>query len=418
MDIQDSLDKLFSLRNFGIKLGLENIRKFLDFLDNPQTKIKTIHIAGSNGKGSTAAFISSILQEHNYKVGLYSSPHFVKFNERIKRNGIEIDNKYISKFISKHFDYIIENKITFFEATTAMAFCYFFENNVDYAVIETGLGGKLDATNILSPLCSVITSVSLEHTRILGNTLSKIAEEKAGIIKKGSKVVIGPLPAEASKVIKKKCSLLNTELFDINNFLKKEDDDIIVSFNNNKVRIENLPLKGDYQKTNASVAVLSVMQIEKTFNKEAFNLGLSNVVKNTSLMGRYEIFNKKPDIILDSAHNPDGVKMFLSEFSKNSNKYNNKYLLFSALNDKAYKIMLKELRKEFENIYLTEIQYKRAAKIDDLQKTCEEFCYNIIKVENRKEVFNKILNGDRNDCLVVLGSMYLLGEVKIDLLKK
>ncbi len=417
MDYQTSLEKLFSLHNFGVKLGLENIQKFLEHLGNPQLKLKAIHIAGSNGKGSTASFISSILQEHNYKVGLYSSPHFVRFNERIKINNDEIEDEYIARFLSNYFDYILKNKITFFEAATGMAFCYFSDKDADFAVIETGLGGRLDATNVLTPLCSVITSISLEHTKILGDTLSKIAEEKAGIIKKKSKVVTGQLPEEAAAVIRKKCSRLEKRLFEIKNFIRFDEDDIIVAYNGNEIKISELTLYGNYQKLNAAIAVLTVMLIEKKFNKDAFVSGLKNVIKNTSLEGRYEFFNKKPDIIFDSAHNPDGVKKFLSEFCKHSKNYKKKYLLFSALNDKAYKIMLRDLRQEFDDIYLTKIHYERAATMEEMEKVCEALTFKINIISDSKDLINKIKNGDKHNCLVVIGSMYLLGEVKSDLLR-
>ena len=415
MNIQDSLDKLFSLRNFGVKLGLENIKKFLDFLGNPQSKTRTIHIAGSNGKGSTAAFISSILQEHKYKIGLYSSPHFVKFNERIRNNNKEIEDTYISRFISDHYNYILENKITFFEVTTAMAFCYFYKNNVDYAVIETGLGGRLDETNILQTLCEVIISISLENTKILGDTLAKIAEEKAGIIKSESRVVIGTLPGEARDVIKTKCKLLNSDLYEIENFIENKNDDIIVSYNENKVKINVLPLNGDYQKINAAIAILTVMQIQNVFNNHAFQLGLKNVINNTSLTGRYEFYNNKPDIIFDSAHNPDGIQKFSSEFHKHSSNYKNKFLLFSALNDKAYKIMLKELRNEFENISLTSINFDRAADINEMKNYCEKIGFNVNLIKNPGKYIKDFMLSHKEDCLIVIGSMYLLGEIKSSL---
>ncbi|HSL89158.1 MAG TPA: hypothetical protein VK870_07645, partial [Ignavibacteriaceae bacterium] len=168
-DFQQTLDKLFALHTFGVKLGLDNIKSFMNYLGDPQLKLKTIHIAGSNGKGSTAAFISSILQECKYTVGLYTSPHFAKFNERITINRDQISDEYVVDFINKHQKFIDENQLTFFEVTTAMAFQYFFDSNVDFAVIETGLGGRLDATNVLNPLSCVITSISLEHTNVLGD---------------------------------------------------------------------------------------------------------------------------------------------------------------------------------------------------------------------------------------------------------
>ena len=180
------------------------------------------HVAGSNGKGSTSAFLASILMEYNYKVGLYTSPHFVRFNERIKINGEEIPDQYIASFVDKYKKLIDLHNLTFFEVTTAMAFEYFVSNNVDYAVIETGLGGRLDATNVIRPLASVITSISLEHTNILGNSVEEITAEKAGIIKNGVPVFIGKLPPSAIAVIEKKCSELTSELYKIIDYVNEK----------------------------------------------------------------------------------------------------------------------------------------------------------------------------------------------------
>ena len=204
MDVETSLQKLFSLHTFGIKLGLENTINFLAHLGNPQKQLKTIHVAGSNGKGSTSSFIASILQETEYKTGLYTSPHFVKFNERIVINGRQIDDEYIAGFVSENEKYIDDNQLTFFEVTTAMAFKYFLEEETDICVIETGLGGRLDATNVLNSLAVVITTISLEHTNVLGNTLSEIATEKSAIIKNGVNVFTGKLKDEAFEVINQK----------------------------------------------------------------------------------------------------------------------------------------------------------------------------------------------------------------------
>ncbi|MDP3683322.1 MAG: Mur ligase family protein, partial [Ignavibacteria bacterium] len=200
MNIESTLEKLYALQMFGMKLGLQNIRKFLQLLGNPQNNLKCFHVAGSNGKGSTASFIASILQTAGFKTGLYTSPHFVKFNERIRINGIEIEDEFIASFYNDHEQFINENKLTFFEVTTALAFTYFSEKKVKYAVIETGLGGRLDATNVLKPLAVVLTSISLEHTQYLGNTIEEIATEKAAIIKPKSKVFLGLLPEKADEI--------------------------------------------------------------------------------------------------------------------------------------------------------------------------------------------------------------------------
>lgn len=187
-EINKALDRLYSLQKFGMKLGLDNITSLLEYLGNPQKNFKSFHVAGTNGKGSTTSFMASILMEAGYRTGLYTSPHFIRFNERVRVNGVEIPDQYIVEFISGINGFIVIHKPTFFEVTTALAFKYFSDEKVEYAAIETGLGGRLDATNVLAPLASVITSISLEHTEILGDTLEKIAFEKGGIIKRGGKV--------------------------------------------------------------------------------------------------------------------------------------------------------------------------------------------------------------------------------------
>ncbi|MFB3057718.1 MAG: folylpolyglutamate synthase/dihydrofolate synthase family protein, partial [Ignavibacteriaceae bacterium] len=256
MDIISALEKLFTLHTFGVKLGLDNIKHFLSFIGNPQLKLKTIHIAGSNGKGSTAAFIASILMEAGYKVGLYTSPHFVRYNERITINGKQIDDKPVAEFITIHWDYIVEHQLTFFEVTTAIAFEYFYNNKVDYAIIETGLGGRLDATNVLNPLAVVITSISLEHTNVLGNKIPLIAQEKAAIIKKDTRVFTAILPKEADTIVEQKCKEENSELFRLDEYINEKDD--VLELYTEEIELDewNVPLKGRYQIYNSALAAL------------------------------------------------------------------------------------------------------------------------------------------------------------------
>ncbi|MCK5086014.1 MAG: hypothetical protein KAQ90_00775, partial [Melioribacteraceae bacterium] len=230
MDVKTALDKLFSLHQFGVKLGLENITNLLSKLDNPQSGFKSIHIAGSNGKGSTASFIASILMEAGYNVGLYTSPHFIKFNERIRINGVIIKDEYISEFMNLLSDYIDKEEPTFFELTTAMAFKYFKENKIDIAVIETGLGGRLDATNTLNPLASVITTISHEHTGILGNDLRKIAIEKAGIIKKDQKIFIGIMPAEPEEELILKSNQVGSPHYLLKDHIKRKNNQVKIEY--------------------------------------------------------------------------------------------------------------------------------------------------------------------------------------------
>lgn len=416
MDLTSALNRLYALHTFGIKLGLDNITRFLDLLGNPQKSIKTFHIAGSNGKGSTSSFISSILQEFGYKTGLYTSPHFVKFNERIRINNEEIPDQYIADFINQYEKEIAEYNLTFFEVTTAMAFKYFRDNKVDYAVIETGLGGRLDATNVLNPLACIITSISLEHTNILGTTLKAIAFEKGGIIKNRVKVFTGKLPEEASKVIKEICDNKSSELFSIEEYTSEKTSSLELYTEELELDDWTMPLKGYYQKYNAALAALAVSKVLDSDDFNTIQTGIAKVIENTSLQGRYEFYNEKPDVIFDSAHNPESIKNFLAEFGNQSSHYKKKILIFSVLQDKAAKEMLKELHPYFDEIFVTSISNERACSVESLLDICNELNIKADSLKNPVEFIKSFINGTINNCLVVLGSMYLLGEVKSELL--
>ena len=415
MNIETSLKKLFSLHTFGIKFGLDNTLGFLNYLGNPQEEIKAIHIAGSNGKGSTASFISSILQEHGYKVGLYTSPHFVKFNERIVIDGKQIYDEYISSFINEHEKYIDDHQLTFFEVTTAMAFLYFKEMNPDYCVIETGLGGRLDATNVLKPLAVVITTISLEHTNVLGNTIEQITEEKAAIIKNGSKVFIGILKNEAVKIVEQRCKETSSTLFKLNDFVLENNNEVELIIDNLILKPDP-PLRGKFQRFNSALASLTVAKTFSLWHKDAYLKGIENVATNTGLQGRYEYYHRQPTIIFDSAHNPESIESFLGEFAGQSKKYSNRKVIFGAMRDKDIEAMLKALSKYFDEILLTEIKYERAARTKDIKVICDNLnipCKIISEPAHFIEQFKML---DSEGCLVVLGSMYLLGEIKEKLL--
>ncbi len=415
MEIESALNKLFALHTFGIKLGLENIKKFLSFIGNPQSNLKAFHIAGSNGKGSTSSFIASILTEAGYRVGLYTSPHFIKFNERIQINGNFIEDEYVAKFISDYSDYIDENRLTFFEVTTAMAFKFFFDKNVDYAVIETGLGGRLDATNVLTPLAVIITSISLEHTEILGGTISKIAGEKAAIIKDGIKVFIGKLNPEAVEVIETVCSRTASRLFKLEDYINEKGNSVELYTEEVELDDWNMPLKGTYQKYNAALAVLSVSKVLLLNDSKVLAKGIKNVIKNTCLQGRFEYYSKNPDIIFDSAHNPEGINSFLSEFKREAGKYKQKCLLFGVMKDKSVSLMFSQLKDYFDIVYVTEINYERSSKIIDLIKIAGEIGLTVVPALRPVELIKNFTKQEPDKCLVVLGSMYLLGEIKTSL---
>ena len=412
MDIQESLNKLFALHTFGIKLGLDNIQKFLDKTGNPQRKLKTIHVAGSNGKGSVSSFIASILMEKGYKVGLYTSPHFVKFNERISINGKFISDDFIANYIDKYQKYIDEYQLTFFEVTTAMAFEYFVFSRVDYAVIETGLGGRLDATNVLNPLACIITSIGLEHTNILGDKIENIAYEKGEIIKAGSKTFVGLLSEEAIKVIEKKCFSVKSPLYCLEEYIIEKNDQIELYTEELEFDEWEVPLIGKHQKYNAALASLCIAKTFDIDDPAIITDGIKNVVKNTKLQGRYEIVCNEPRIILDSAHNLDGIKCLINEFENEKKNYQKTSLLFGVMKDKDIEEMLAKVKDSFDNFYFYEINYERAASIGLLKEHADKLSINFTTVKNLKEFLSVQISGDKNNCLVAAGSMYLLGEVK------
>lgn len=416
MDINSTLKKLFSMHQFGMKLGLENIFRLLDQIGNPHEKLKCFHIAGSNGKGSTASFIASILTEAGFKVGLYTSPHFVKFNERIRINGEMICDEYIANFVSGIDHYIEEYKPTFFEITTAMAFKYFEEKKVDYAVIETGLGGRLDATNVINPVASVITSISLEHTEHLGSTIEKIAEEKAGIIKPDTLVFSGNISTQAKNVFMEKTELSNCKYFQMEDISKKGNDNVIVKLRSKSFSIYSTPLRGDHQLFNSALAIKCVAESLGIEDGVTLSRGIRNVVKNTGIEGRYEIVYEQPKIIFDSAHNIEGVQTFTEEFSKEENLHSERILIFGAMRDKAILEMLTILNPYFHKIFVTGIGVDRAATVEELLQITISKEIKVSPLNEPEVYIKRFLKEEGGKCLVVLGSMYLLGEIKLKML--
>lgn len=417
MTINKALEKLFSLHQFGIKLGLDSIIKLLDFLGNPQKHLKCFHIAGSNGKGSTSSFIASILCEAGFKVGLYTSPHLVRFNERIRINGEEIDNKFIIYFMNLTAKYIESNPVTFFELTTAMAFLYFQQNNVDYAVIETGLGGRLDATNIIKPVASLITTISREHTNILGNSIEEIAAEKAAIIKENSKAFIGLINNDIKNIFVKKSFELNSECFFLSDHISKKDDNLLLQTGIDSYHVYETPLQGDHQLNNAALAVLAITKTLPFIDELYISKGIRSVLTNSGIQCRYEIYNTYPRVIFDAAHNLEGIQSFINQFRKEMHRYEKKILIYGSMKDKDFKDSIRLLRKYFDEIFMVSIEYERALDKNELVKIASDLGITSNALEN-PEIFIRqfILNKKSNQCLVALGSIYILGQVKSKLL--
>jgi len=381
---------LESLEKFGINLGLDRINYLLEQLDNPHLKFKSIHVAGTNGKGSTCAMIASILKEAGYKVGLYTSPHLFKYNERIKINGKDISDKdfqeglrLIQQIAGKPAtkrrgfqqpNHLSTQQPTVFEVLTALAFWYFAEKKVDYAVVEVGMGGRLDATNVITPLVSVITNVELEHTAILGNTLAKIAVEKGAIIKPGIPVVTAEKKSEPLRVL---------------THLAAKNDSRLVAVG---VIGEGLPsgLAGEYQKLNAACALAAIKMANIKASKSEILAGL----KKVSWPARFQIVTKKPLTIVDGAHNPAGAKVLKETLLE---KYPGKKFIFiiGAQEDKDSPAILEELRPLAQEIIITRSSHHQARN----------------SIAGKKAIpLRDALRSTKGEERVIAGSLYLAAD--------
>ncbi len=412
INYNEAIEKIFSLRQMGMKLGLDNIKNFLHEIGDPQLKLKTFHIAGSNGKGSTSSFIASILKEFDYKVGLFTSPHFVDYNERFRINGEKIDKEFITYFINKYFKEIEDFQITFFEISAAIAFTYFYENKVDYAVIETGLGGRLDATNTMNPLSEIITTISLEHTKILGNSLRKIAREKGGIIKEYSKVFTGLLPRVAEEEIAKICNIKNSEFYNLHSFIEPAEDFIRLSFDDKKLTIYKTGFIGRHQLNNAALAILTLYKTLGIYDASKISNGLMNVYSNSGLEGRFEIVNKNPLVIFDSAHNREGIEAFAQAFSDVSKNCRKRILIFGAMKDKNLTEIFPLLKNQFDEFYFTTIDFHRAATTEELIDLAKTYGIKGNPLPDASKFIDRFIINNSNGCLAVVGSIYVLGEIK------
>src|SRR5690606_8731341 len=295
---------------------------------------KTVHVGGTNGKGSTSSLIASVLQEAGFKVGLYTSPHLVDFRERIRINGEEISKEFVVDFIENNKSFFEDSKLSFFEMTVGMAFQYFSDQKVDVAIIEVGLGGRLDSTNIITPLLSVITNIGWDHINLLGNTIEDIAFEKAGIIKENIPVVIGEFTAETKKVFKKEAELKNASIYfasTINDIPELESD-----------------LKGNYQVHNKKTAYQSIQLLKDNFSIADDDIvkGFLNVEKNTGLKGRWTILSEKPLIVADTAHNKNGLEIVMQQVHQQ--KFDKLFMVFGVVNDKDIDAILPYLPKNAE----------------------------------------------------------------------
>lgn len=308
------------------KKDLSRTLKLAAQLNHPERKFKAVHVGGTNGKGSTAHMIAAVLQESGYKVGLYTSPHLKDFRERIRVNGALVSEQFVVEFIAHHKSFLEQYQLSFFEMTVGMAFSYFEKEKVDIAVVEVGLGGRLDSTNIIAPEVSVITNIGLDHTQFLGDTLQEIAKEKAGIIKKNTPIVIGETQEEIQSIFKQKANTLNAEIYFA---------DVSVH------RTCASSLQGSYQQKNIKTTLQTLKLLQGRgykISEEHIQKGLLNVQKNTGLRGRWEVLSETPKIICDTAHNKEGLSLVLNQLQNQS--YKSLHIVLGMVRDKSVERLL------------------------------------------------------------------------------
>ena len=382
---------------FKYKIDLQNIYDLSTYLGNPHLKLKTIHVGGTNGKGSTSHILSSILQEAGYKVGLYTSPHLKDFRERIKINGDFIAKDNVVKFIETNKDYIDRNKLSFFEMTVGMAFDYFNNQEVDIAIIEVGMGGRLDSTNIINPEISVITNIGLDHTKFLGDSLQEIANEKAGIIKKGKTVIIGETQKELLDLFVKKANQLNSK---------------IIFADQQKTHNYNSDLKGSFQSKNIQTAISAIHELTMSnwnVDIDAIRLGILRVHTNTGFTGRWTVLNQSPLIICDTAHNKEGLSIVLKDISLI--KYSKLHFVIGFVEDKELDSII-ELFPKDAIYYFCKPDIKRglsAIKLESIFKSNSRFGCSFNSVNDA--LVSAKQNSKESDLIYVGGSTFVVSEV-------
>lgn len=393
-------NKLPMYQNIGdsaYKKDLSNIILICEHLNNPQNNFKSIHIGGTNGKGSCSHMLSSIIQEANYKVGLYTSPHLVDFRERIKINGDMISKDSVLKFMHENFDFFESNNLSFFEMTVGLAFDYFSKNKVDIAIIEVGMGGRLDSTNIINPILSIITNISLDHTRFLGSNISDIAKEKAGIIKDNTPVIIGQTQQEISPIFTEIAKSKKSEIIFADHFIYDT---------------YNCDLKGDYQKKNIKTVLKStkiLKDLDYKINDSHIKTGLNNVSNNTGLQGRWQVIQRKPMIICDTAHNEAALGEVISQLM--DMEYSDLHFIIGFSNDKNLK-KISKIFPEDSKYYFVQSKVGRARDAKEvrdifkLNNRCGDYYKSIENTINYVKGISK-----ENDIIFIGGSTFVVSEI-------
>ncbi|EKT3966155.1 bifunctional folylpolyglutamate synthase/dihydrofolate synthase [Flavobacterium psychrophilum] len=403
MNYQQTLDWLFAQLPMYQQQGASAYRKDLvntillaNHLGNPELKVKTIHVAGTNGKGSSSSMIASVLQEAGYKVGLYTSPHLKDFRERIKINGLAISEDFVIDFVAKNKPFFEENNLSFFEMTVGLSSDYFAKQEIDVAVIEVGMGGRLDSTNIIKPLVSVITNIGLDHTLFLGNTLEAIANEKAGIIKPNTPVIVGEYNDKTKGVFLAKAKDCKADIYFASDLITKEYPS---------------DLLGDYQQQNKKTAIQTIRVLKPHFSVSEENLkdGLLNVVKNTGLLGRWQQIHSNPKVICDTAHNSHGLKIVLNQIQKE--EFDNLFFVLGFVNDKDLDDVLPLFPKKAK-YFFSKPNIFRGLDAKILQEKASNFGLTGNIYNSITEAYKEALKlSSQNDFIYIGGSTFVVAEI-------
>ncbi len=423
--LQWLFDKLPMYQRMGkaaYKADLGNTVELLNLLGNPQDKFKTIHVAGTNGKGSVSHIVASVLQEAGLKTGLYTSPHLKDFRERIRINGEMIPEEEVISFVESNLTKFEKIRPSFFEMTVGMAFDHFAKNKVDIAVVEVGLGGRLDSTNMVNPLVSVITNIGYDHTQFLGDSLEKIATEKAGIIKKEVPVVIGRKQPETKPVFEEIAAKNNTTLvfaedhYDIKLLQSlKPEEQFIDIWKNNEIFLDevNSPLLGNYQQENIATALmtLEILKTKYGLPAEPDNIreGIEYLKKNTGFIGRWHVLDTNPLTICDTGHNQEGIKAVVQQIM--STNFDHLHFVFGLVNDKDPKTIL-ELLPRNATYYFCKPDIPRGMDAGELQRIAETVGLNGLSYNSVDRAFSSAYNNARpRDMVFVGGSTFVVAEV-------
>ncbi len=426
MSLDALLSELYSMTYSGrIKPGLERISALCAAVGNPHRRLNAIHVAGTNGKGSTSALLASILQSAGYCVGLYTSPHIRAFNERLRINGTTIDDADIMRLAQPLMSLGKEIGATFFEITTAMAFQWFAERRVDVAVIETGLGGRLDATNVISPLLSIITQIDYDHQEYLGTSITDIAGEKAGIIKEGAPVVVAPqsqrhgesVAATIRAVFEKRAALVGSAITFAEDVVHVETDSIrpdltmnVSVLNNDVLRYYDVGLAGIHQTGNVASVLSALPHLRDIlfFDESHVRSGLANVVINTGIEGRIQLIRTTPTVVLDVSHNPGGIRALCNTLRSAGYPDHSWHVVFGAMMDKDISGMLNELHPLVSTLHLCTPTFSRAATTEALNQIAQSIGYGRISTHTSvaSAVDRSLLRGPT----IICGSFHVADE--------